>query len=85
MRSDDLFEWGAHACLKPHSTIASVVIGNRGSTFNVQVAQKSGFASFDPGQDLHRYTAKHLTAILESIDLLIANHHNMRECARSLE
>jgi len=71
------FEWGA-SCLFETAQAPSlpfVHMATADPQFNVQVAQKSGFASFDPGQDLHRYTAKHLTAILESIDLLIANHH----------
>jgi ribokinase len=52
--------------------------------FNVQVAEKADFASFDPGQDLHRYTKEHLTSILDSIDILIANQHEYAGMCKTL-
>ncbi|MGB4579828.1 MAG: PfkB family carbohydrate kinase, partial [Methanoculleus sp.] len=45
--------------------------------FNVQVAEKSRFASFDPGQDLLRYSPDELETILANIDILLSNHHEM--------
>jgi ribokinase len=45
--------------------------------FNVRVAQKSKFASFDPGQDLLRYTPEQLEIILANIDILFSNNHEM--------
>jgi ribokinase len=71
------FEWGASCLFETEKapSLPFVHMATADPGFNVQVAKQAGFASFDPGQDLHRYTAEHLKTILDSIDLLIANHH----------
>ena len=71
------FEWGASCLFETEKapSLPFVHMATADPGFNVQVAQQSGFASFDPGQDLHRYAKHHLITILDAIDLLIANHH----------
>ena len=71
------FEWGASRIFEtaPAPSLSFVHMATADPEFNVKVAEQAKFASFDPGQDLHRYTADHLTRILDSIDILIANQH----------
>lgn len=71
------FEWGASKIFEtaPAPSLSFVHMATADPAFNVHVAEKAQFASFDPGQDLHRYTKEHLTSILDSIDILIANQH----------
>lgn len=71
------FEWGASCLFETEKapSLPFVHMATADPGFNVQVARQSGFASFDPGQDLHRYTAEHLKVILDSVNLLVANHH----------
>ncbi len=71
------FEWGASGIFATATPadLSFVHMATADPAFNLQVAEKAAFASFDPGQDLHRYTREHLTAMLDMIDILIANHH----------
>jgi len=72
------FEWGASTLFATENapSLPFVHMATADPVFNLKVArQKTGFASFDPGQDLHRYTAAHLEEMFQYIDLLIANHH----------
>jgi sugar/nucleoside kinase (ribokinase family) len=73
------FEWGASAvfpdCEAP--ALDFVHMATADPDFNVRVAEKSTFASFDPGQDLLRYSGEQLETILGHIDILFANHHEM--------
>lgn len=71
------FEWGASQAFEtePAPSLEFVHMATADPKFNVQVAEKAVFSSFDPGQDLHRYTKEHLTSIFDSIDILIANQH----------
>lgn len=80
------FEWGASTLFEtePAPVLPFVHMATADPAFNLQVAERSGFASFDPGQDLHRYTAEHLKTILRSIDLLIANHHEYAGMCKTL-
>lgn len=80
------FEWGASYLFETEKapSLPFVHMATADPGFNVQVAKQSGFASFDPGQDLHRYTADHLNTILDSIDLLIANHHEYAGMCKTL-
>ena len=50
-----------------------------------KVAEKAGFASFDPGQDLHRYSAEQLHSIISRASLLFANHHEVEGMCRMIE
>jgi len=80
------FEWGASRVFETATapSLSFVHMATADPKFNVQVAEKAAFASFDPGQDLHRYTKEHLTSILDSIDILIANHHEYAGMCRTL-
>ncbi|MDT8358323.1 MAG: carbohydrate kinase family protein [Methanomicrobiaceae archaeon] len=78
------FEWGAsevfHRMEAPG--LEMVHMATADPEFNVRVAKKSGFSSFDPGQDLLRYTSEQLLAILGKIDILFANHHEVATMCR---
>jgi nucleoside kinase len=80
------FEWGASCLFETENapSLSFVHMATADPGFNVKVAEQSGFASFDPGQDIHRYTSDHLEVILGSIDLLIANHHEYAGMCRTL-
>ncbi|PWR70334.1 carbohydrate kinase family protein [Methanospirillum stamsii] len=80
------FEWGASTLFQSEKapSLPFVHMATADPNFNVQVAKQSGFASFDPGQDLHRYTAEHLKAIFENINLLVANHHEYAGMCKTL-
>ncbi len=50
--------------------------------FNVKMAKTAEFVSFDPGQDLVKYSAEDLSSILSDTDILFANRHEIqRLCA----
>ncbi len=80
------FEWGASVAFSREEAPALdfVHMATADPTFNRQVAERARFASFDPGQDLHRYSAEDLEAILDEIDILFANHHEVTEMCRLL-
>jgi ribokinase len=73
------FEWGASVAFEhedaPH--LPFVHMATADPEFNVKVAERSEFATFDPGQDLHRYTKEQLDAILGTINILFANQHEI--------
>ncbi|HMK15634.1 MAG TPA: PfkB family carbohydrate kinase, partial [Methanomicrobiales archaeon] len=52
--------------------------------FNVRVAERSRFVSFDPGQDILWYTAEQLRRLLARIRILFANRHEMAHLSRIL-
>jgi len=71
------FEWGASRAFaenKP-SPLPFVHMATADPLYNVHVARLASFSSFDPGQDVRLYTAEHLTSLLDSIHVLIANRH----------
>ncbi|MCK9277444.1 MAG: carbohydrate kinase family protein [Methanoculleus sp.] len=76
---ETFFEWGASASFSREEAPALdfVHMATADPDFNVRVAQKSRFASFDPGQDLLCYTADQLEIILANIDILFSNNHEM--------
>ena len=80
------FEWGASVAFSREKAPALdfVHMATADPAFNRQVAERARFASFDPGQDLHRYTAEDLEAILDEIDILFANHYEVAEMCRLL-
>ncbi len=71
------FEWGASRAFETEQAprLEFVHMATADPAFNVRVAERAAFSSFDPGQDIHRYTKEHLQVILENIDILIANQH----------
>jgi sugar/nucleoside kinase (ribokinase family) len=74
------FEWGASNMFKDMDAprLDFVHMATADPDFNVRVAEKSGFASFDPGQDLLRYTREQLDEICANIDILFANRHEIK-------
>jgi len=73
------FEWGASSVFAGADAPALdfVHMATADPDFNVRVAEKSRFASFDPGQDLLRYSRSQLESILSHVDLLFANRHEV--------
>ena len=80
------FEWGASAVFAESEADAFnfVHMATADPDFNVQVARKARFASFDPGQDLHRYTSDHLYSIIPHLALLFANQHEVEGMCRKM-
>ncbi len=76
---ETFFEWGASTVFaqKEAPTLDFVHMATADPAFNIQVAEKSRFASFDPGQDLLRYSPDELETILANIDILLSNQHEM--------
>ena len=74
------FEWGASVAFATAEAPAldMVHLATADPTFNVRVAEKGGFVSFDPGQDLLRYSAEDLESILANTDILFANRHEVK-------
>ncbi|MCX6699066.1 MAG: carbohydrate kinase family protein [Methanomicrobiales archaeon] len=73
------FEWGASVAFEREEApfLPFVHMATADPGFNVKVAERSEFATFDPGQDLHRYTKEQLDAILGTINVLFANQHEI--------
>ena len=80
------FEWGASEIFRISEppALPFVHMATADPLFNVKVAEKAGFASFDPGQDLHRYSADQLQDIIARIALLFANQHEVEQMSRLL-
>ena len=71
------FEWGASRAFAENtpSSFPFVHMATADPFYNVQVARRASFSSFDPGQDVRLYTAEYLTPLLDCINVLIANRH----------
>jgi ribokinase len=80
------FEWGASDIFKTSEppSYPFVHMATADPLFNVKVAEKAGFASFDPGQDLHRYSAEQLYSIISRVSLLFANQHEVEGMCRMM-
>lgn len=84
------FYWGAsHRFPELDVPKAEIVhIATAHPTFNVKMAKTAEFVSFDPGQDLVKYSVEDLRSILIDTNILFANRHEIqRLCsmtARSL-
>jgi len=80
------FEWGASGTFAAREAPALdfVHLATADPGFNVRVAEKARFVSFDPGQDLPWYTAEQLQRILARIRILFANRHEMEHLSRIL-
>jgi len=73
------FEWGASALFgyMDAPELDFVHMATADPSFNLKVAEKSGFASFDPGQDIHKYSAEDFETIIGNINILFANRHEV--------
>ena len=81
------FEWGASRqfATSEAPSFPFVHLATADPAFNVKVAEKSEFTSFDPGQDLHRYTASDLFSIIRHTSLLFANQHEVEGMCRTMD
>lgn len=80
------FEWGASRTFATAEAPALpfVHMATADPDFNCRVAQKAGFVSFDPGQDVFWYTKEQLDAILDNTDILFANQHEVAAMEKTL-
>lgn len=81
------FEWGASKAFSssPAPALPFVHMATADPEFNCRVAEKSKFASFDPGQDVFWYTRDQLNSILDNVDILFANQHEVAHMCRTLQ
>ena len=80
------FEWGAAKAFA-HSQapkLPFVHMATADPDFNCRVAEKSEFASFDPGQDVFLYSKEQLDSLFDNIDILFANQHEIEHMCRTL-
>jgi ribokinase len=80
------FEWGASLVFSKTDppTLPFVHMATADPAFNVRLAEKAKFSSFDPGQDLYRYSRDQLRSILSRTSILFANHHEVDGMCRIL-
>ncbi len=78
------FEWGASGIFHESEppSFPFVHMATADPVYNVKIASRAEFSSFDPGQDLHRYTPDQLCDILSHISLLFANNHEVERMSR---
>ncbi|MBN1431619.1 MAG: carbohydrate kinase family protein [Methanomicrobiaceae archaeon] len=81
------FEWGASTGFTDSDppSLEFVHMATADPTYNVKVAEKAEFSSFDPGQDLINYSKEQLETIIDNIDILFANHHEVRRMTEMLK
>jgi ribokinase len=80
------FEWGASKAFA-HADAPSlpfVHMATADPTFNCHIAERSEFASFDPGQDVFYYSKEQLETIIANIDVLFANQHEVKQMCDTL-
>lgn len=80
------FEWGASRIFAESEapSLPFVHLATADPDFNCRVAEKAVFCTFDPGQDLHRYSKTQLEGILSHVDILFANQHEVKSMAKTL-
>jgi ribokinase len=80
------FEWGASKAFATEDapSMPFVHMATADPNFNCRVAERSEFASFDPGQDVFYYSKEQLELIIENIDILFANQHEVRHMCETL-
>ena len=80
------FEWGASKAFATSEapSLPFVHMATADPEFNCRVAERSEFASFDPGQDVFWYTREQLGIILSNTDILFANQHEIQQMCRTL-
>ena len=80
------FEWGASKAfaLEEAPSLPFVHLATADPDFNCRVVEKSGFVSFDPGQDVFWYSKEQLDAIISHTDILFANQHEVQGMCKTL-
>jgi sugar/nucleoside kinase (ribokinase family) len=73
------FDWGASRTFTAREapSLDFVHLATADPGFNVRVAEKGGFVTFDPGQDIFWYSREHMERILAKTRILFANRHEM--------
>jgi sugar/nucleoside kinase (ribokinase family) len=81
---ETFFDWGASRVFSREEApqLPFVHMATADPDFNVRVAAKADFCTFDPGQDVHRYSKAQFEAILDHIGILFANKHEVIEMCR---
>jgi sugar/nucleoside kinase (ribokinase family) len=81
------FEWGASrifpSCVAP--ALPFVHLATADPDFNTRLATQGDFVSFDPGQDLPRYSRAQLESIIGNTNILFANHHEVAGMCSMME
>ncbi len=80
------FEWGASKAFADSDapSLPFVHMATADPTFNCHIAERSEFASFDPGQDVFYYSKEQLETIIAHIDVLFANQHEVKQMCETL-
>ncbi len=80
------FEWGASKAFATSDapSLPFVHMATADPTFNCRVAERSEFASFDPGQDVFYYSKEQLETIIANINVLFANQHEVKQMCGTL-
>ena len=80
------FEWGASRAFATAEApgLPFVHMATADPHFNCQVAEKSEFVSFDPGQDVFWYDKETLGSIIDNADILFANQHEVSQMCTTL-
>ena len=80
------FEWGASKAfaIQKLPSLPFVHMATANPEFNLRVAERSEFTSFDPGQDVFWYTKEQLGTILTNTDILFANQHEIQQMCTTL-
>ena len=80
------FEWGASRAFATSEApyLPFVHMATADPEFNCRIAERSEFASFDPGQDVFWYTREQLGTILANTDILFANQHEVHQMCVTL-
>jgi len=80
------FEWGASKKFAEAEapSLPLVHMATADPEFNCKVAEKSEFASFDPGQDVFWYSKEQLESIIGNTDILFANQHEVQHMCKTL-
>jgi nucleoside kinase len=80
------FEWGASKAFATAEApnLPFVHLATADPHFNCQVAEKSEFVSFDPGQDVFWYDKETLGSIINNADILFANQHEVQQMCATL-
>jgi nucleoside kinase len=81
------FEWGASKAFSSSEAPALpfVHMATADPEFNCRVAERSKFSCFDPGQDVFWYTREQLDTILDNINILFANQHEIAHMCKTLD
>jgi sugar/nucleoside kinase (ribokinase family) len=81
------FEWGASRTFATREapSLDFVHLATADPTFNVRVAEKGRFVTFDPGQDIFWYSRDQVERILARTRILFANRHEMDHLSRILD